>query len=1187
MRTAASTPSAVGNAANKTDGASPNESPQDYPLAEPIFVTNRYGREDLLALLCKDTSAPAGLDKCPFFVETAQQPIVLKPLTDVETRLQHNINSSKAMSSLSHADRVTIAAGGMIGQIGNPSSHSTTTVLPPTQPPFTPAWMTTPSGGGTGMGRGSLPFSRGVAHTGPFRGRGAHAMGAAGHAVMASDSSASSRYVAARGGRGGLTAQGRGGGTVGGAQFNSRAQGLYDPRDPRDRPRQRVRSVSDDTVPPTTGVVLPNGGIGGGTGGAPSATSSNGWTQVGRSGTSWGSKRASTVPTQQQQQGPLQEQRSVDATSTGTPAPMPEWMDDEHEKYLRRFRQTSQTVEQSGTPPLRMSNPWNALADTSEQQRTEAVVERLAQQTEMNLILQNAPQQPGSTASASNIYQPKMHTGVSTLQHSMSQPASVGIVPGVSEISDDWYYIDPKNEVQGPFMTAHMEAWFSSGYFTSDLRIRRGADPNGRFITLGDLVRINGSISPFKRSVSPPTSATVVHVPMQARMHTQIQPQPQQLSRNIWTEDYNAVSLLEAAKVQEERQKLEEEQRRVAEQELKLKEMRESLLKEEEERLLRERKIRERELELQRQQLFRCLYFLTNPSEFFKELPPQFSAVGCPRGDDDNEKFCDLVFVLVETTNFCTARGTLYLFLFQEELARKAVEERERAMAREREIEAERKRMAEEMERVKQEQIERALAEARKREEEERLAAQRLAEEKEKERLKAEEERRRREQEETERRIRAEEKEKEEARRKAAIEEEQRKKREQADREAARQRAAEARKQAMSFYLNEFSKSVLAAATASKIVVTEEFAPATKPRQETANTPPTAWQTTYRVVDDKPVAPKVAPWVKASNEMCAGGEEGGRSILQIQREEEQRLREERHELKGREGVTPTSAAWGSSVAQKLSWNQPTQVTSIEPSATAASRGVAWGGAGVRVDSRPAVALRRDDAGLVSCTLVSLLSFAECFAYDTYVSNDWFICSSSSKSATSGNKASCQGAAKGNSANTEHEAMKKLFKQSVGGGGNAFTNWVVQRVKQLNSQVDADVFAAFIEGVDSPDEVEDYVIGYLGDGRQVKDFIREFIEKRREARSKKQLTDKDDLTHAAVGADALGSSNVGGGSCGSQHTQGGGGKKKKKGGKGSKVVVDGACLGFKATADPNRTNIGEIDTVQPPADPYRR
>uniref|UniRef100_A0A9J2PQ96 PWI domain-containing protein n=1 Tax=Ascaris lumbricoides TaxID=6252 RepID=A0A9J2PQ96_ASCLU len=601
-------------------------------------------------------------------------------------------------------------------------------------------------------------------------------------------------------------------------------------------------------------------------------------------------------------------------------------------------------------------------------------------------------------------------------------------------------------------------------------------------------------------------------------------------SRNIWTEEYNAVSLLEAAK------KLEEEQRRVAEQELKLKEMRDNLLKEEEERLLRERKIRERELELQRQ---------------------------------------------------------------QEELARKAVEEQERAMAREREIEAERKRMAEEMERVKKEQIERALAEARKREEEERLAAQRLAEEREKERLKAEEEKRRREREEAEMRMRTEEKQGEEARRRAAIEEEHRRKKEHAEKEAARQRAAEVKKQA---------------AAASKIVVTEEFAPATKPKPETATTPPTAWQTTYRVVDDKPVQPKadlVAPWVNAINDRRIE-EEGGRSLLAIQQEEEQRMNEERHQSRAKESVSPANAVWGSSAAQKLSWNQPTQmlfarpkfshfyehlpigvclmVTSVEQSAMTTSRGVAWGGAGVRVDARPAVNLMWDGPPLESTNKAAKKS------------------SSLPKSTTSANKVPWQGGAAAHNTNTEHEAMKKLFKQSVTGGGNAFTNWIVQRVKELNSQVDADVFAAFIEGVDSPDEVsriivlityhdeslgikcldkvEDYVIGYLGDGRQVKDFIREFLEKRREARSKKQPTDKDDLTHAAVGADALGST-ASGGSAGSQHAQGGGGKKKKKGCKGGKVIVDGACLGFKATADPNRINIGEIDTVQPPSDPYRR
>lgn len=59
--------------------------------------------------------------------------------------------------------------------------------------------------------------------------------------------------------------------------------------------------------------------------------------------------------------------------------------------------------------------------------------------------------------------------------------------------------------------------------------MRRGADPNTRFITLGDLLRINGSISPFKRKISPPATAAVVHVPVQTPLQAQIQPQPQQL----------------------------------------------------------------------------------------------------------------------------------------------------------------------------------------------------------------------------------------------------------------------------------------------------------------------------------------------------------------------------------------------------------------------------------------------------------------------------------------------------------------------------------------------------------------------------------------------------------------------------------------------------------------------------------
>ncbi|VDK23606.1 unnamed protein product [Anisakis simplex] len=136
-----------------------------------------------------------------------------------------------------------------------------------------------------------------------------------------------------------------------------------------------------------------------------------------------------------------------------------------------------------------MTNPWTTTSTSLSDQTTD--------------------QQHQTTTADPILAERLAQMRVGRLQHSMSQPA--GVAPmGMSEqqvLSDDWYYIDPKNDTQGPFQSALMEAWFNSGYFTSDLRIRRGTDPNSGFITLGDLLRINGSISPFKRS--PPNSAAI------------------------------------------------------------------------------------------------------------------------------------------------------------------------------------------------------------------------------------------------------------------------------------------------------------------------------------------------------------------------------------------------------------------------------------------------------------------------------------------------------------------------------------------------------------------------------------------------------------------------------------------------------------------------------------------------------
>jgi hypothetical protein len=54
-------------------------------LAAPIFVKNRYGREDLLALLTKDVKPPDGLEMCPFYGATMQKPVTLLSFTELET----------------------------------------------------------------------------------------------------------------------------------------------------------------------------------------------------------------------------------------------------------------------------------------------------------------------------------------------------------------------------------------------------------------------------------------------------------------------------------------------------------------------------------------------------------------------------------------------------------------------------------------------------------------------------------------------------------------------------------------------------------------------------------------------------------------------------------------------------------------------------------------------------------------------------------------------------------------------------------------------------------------------------------------------------------------------------------------------------------------------------------------------
>lgn len=116
--------------------------------------------------------------------------------------------------------------------------------------------------------------------------------------------------------------RGRGSGTIGRggstSTFNSRAQGLYDPRDPRDRPRQRVRSVSDDTTSPLTS----SGSGGAGQTVDDTSACGNAWSQPSNR-SSWRKYAANSSG--------LHQHGSTDSSSVNRTS-MPEWMVDEQEK---------------------------------------------------------------------------------------------------------------------------------------------------------------------------------------------------------------------------------------------------------------------------------------------------------------------------------------------------------------------------------------------------------------------------------------------------------------------------------------------------------------------------------------------------------------------------------------------------------------------------------------------------------------------------------------------------------------------------------------------------------------------------------------------------------------------------------------------------------------------------------------
>lgn len=101
-----------------------------------------------------------------------------------------------------------------------------------------------------------------------------------------------------------------------------------------------------------------------------------------------------------------------------------------------------------------------------------------------------------------------------------------GGVPLDHEDAKKWFYRDPQGDLQGPFKAAEMAEWFSAGYFTMNLLVKRGCDAT--FQPLGDLIKRWGRVPFLPGPALPPLKDASIGI-SPAAAQPQIDVQQEQL----------------------------------------------------------------------------------------------------------------------------------------------------------------------------------------------------------------------------------------------------------------------------------------------------------------------------------------------------------------------------------------------------------------------------------------------------------------------------------------------------------------------------------------------------------------------------------------------------------------------------------------------------------------------------------
>jgi PERQ amino acid-rich with GYF domain-containing protein len=134
--------------------------------------------------------------------------------------------------------------------------------------------------------------------------------------------------------------------------------------------------------------------------------------------------------------------------------------------------------------------------------------------------------------------------------------------------------------------------------------------------------------------------------------------------------------------------------------------------------------------------------------------------------------------------------------------------------------------------------------------------------------------------------------------------------------------------------------------------------------------------------------------------------------------------------------------------------------------------------------------------------------------------------------------------------------------------NEFTMWCTRTLSAMNGNVDVPTFVSFLQDIESPFEVKDYIKMYLGEAKECSEFAKQFLERRSKQRMQQRLQNAhiDDMCSPAPAINPQANNDF-------QEVKG---KNKKVKSKKVMKAVDNRILGFTATSAPDRINVGDRD-----------